>query len=118
MADASARPPRERGHNLGPGRVVLHRALILVGLAELGPGVALTVTRICPSLAVRGASGSSTFASFVRNPSRARSARHSASTRAGGDADGERYRQWHEHDLVEYPSAGTNRPHFEICLAR
>src|SRR2546425_1725004 len=68
MADAIARPPRERGH----------------------------VPRICPSLALRGASGSSTFASFVRNPSRARSARHSASTRAGGHADGERDPQWHE----------------------
>jgi len=61
----------------------------------------MNVTRICPSLAMRRASGSSTFASFVRNPSRARSARHSASTRAGGHADGERDPQWHEHDLVE-----------------
>jgi hypothetical protein len=67
----------------------------------------MNVTRICPSLAMRGARGSSTFASFVRNPSRARSARHSAGTRAGGHADGERDPQWHEHDLVEYPSTGT-----------
>jgi len=37
MADAIARPPRARGHDLGPGRAVLHRALILVGLAEHGP---------------------------------------------------------------------------------
>jgi len=71
--------------------------------------VPMNVTRICPSLAMRGASGSSMFASFVRNPSRARSARHSASTRAGGHADGERDPQWHEHDLVEYPRAGDRK---------